>query len=76
MYTHDLGKKKSCFTSLLELFEDNSAKIGYTMDIIFLDFQESFDNVLPKRLMLKERGVKGQEKSLLIKLKDRSKQEQ
>lgn len=46
------------------------------MDIIFLDFQESFDSVLPKRLMLKERGVKGQEKSLLIKLKSGSKQEQ
>lgn len=46
------------------------------MDIIFLDFQESFDNVLPKRLMLKERGVKGQEKSLLTKLKSRSKEEQ
>lgn len=46
------------------------------MDIIFLDFQESFDSVLPKRLMLKERGVKGQEKSLLIKLKSSSKQEQ
>lgn len=70
------GKKKSCFTSLLELFEDNTAKIACSMDIIFLDFQESFDSVLPKRLMLKERGVKGQEKSLLIKLKSSSKQEQ
>lgn len=46
------------------------------MDIIFLGFQESFDNVLPKRLMLKERGVKGQEKSLLIKLKSSSELEQ
>lgn len=46
------------------------------MDIIFLDFQESFDSVLPKRLMLKERGVKGQGKNLLIKLKISSKQEQ
>jgi len=55
-HQHGFTYHKSCFTNLLETFEDwtSSIDLGKSVDMIFLDFKTVFDSVphqrLPKKL--------------------------
>ena len=55
---HGFTYHKSCFTNLLETFEDwtKSNDQGLSTDIVFLDFKKGFDSVLHQRLLIKLRG--------------------
>ena len=55
---HGFTYRKSCFTNLLETFEDWTASIdlGYNVDVVFLDFKKAFDSVAHQRLLIKLRG--------------------
>ena len=55
---HGFTYHKSCFTNLLETFEDwtKSNDQGLSTDIVFLDFKKAFDSVPHQRLLIKLRG--------------------
>ena len=55
---HGFTYRKSCFTNLLETFEDwtKSNDQGLSTDIVFLDFKKAFDSVPHQRLLIKLRG--------------------
>ena len=55
---HGFVKNRSCLTNLLEFLSFVSENVGQgsPIDVIYLDFQKSFDKVPHKRLMLKVRG--------------------
>jgi len=46
-HQHGFTYHKSCFTNLLETFEDwtSSIDLGKSNDVIFLDFKKAFDSV-------------------------------
>ena len=50
-----LQNGRSCLTNLLETFESWTEDVdkGYSVDVIFLDFQKAFDKVPKKRLLQK-----------------------
>ena len=51
---HGFSKNRSCLTNLLETLEEWTDN-GYGLDILFLDYQKSFDSVPHHRLMEKLR---------------------
>ena len=55
---HGFTYHKSCFTNLLETFEDwtKSNDQGLSTDIVFLDFKKAFDSVPHQRLLIKLMG--------------------
>ena len=57
-YQHGFVSKKSCFTNLLETFEDWTLAIdeGFGIDVIYLDYSKAFDSVPHFRLIEKLRG--------------------
>jgi hypothetical protein len=61
---HGFVKNRSCLTNFLEFLEivTNYIDHGYPIDVIYLDFQNSFDRVLHKRLTMKTDafGITGQ----------------
>ena len=61
-HQHGFTYHKSCFTNLLETFEDwtSSIDLGKSIDVIFLDFKKAFDIVPHQRLLkeLKGYGIK------------------
>ena len=50
---HGFTNGRSCLTNLLETFESWTEDVdkGYSVDVIFLDFQKAFDKVPKKRLL-------------------------
>ena len=60
---HGFTNGRSCLTNLLETFESWIEVVdkGYSVDVIFLDFQEAFDKVLNTRLLqkLSAYGIEG-----------------
>lgn len=60
---HGFRHGRSCFTNLLETFENWTEALdkGYGLDILYLDFRKAFDTVPHKRLMLKlqQYGISG-----------------
>ena len=52
---HGFTNGTSCLTNLLETFESWTEDVdkGYSVDVIFLDFQKAFDKVPRTRLLLK-----------------------
>jgi hypothetical protein len=52
---HGFRKQRSCLTNLLEFlqFTRNSVDSAEAVDVIYLDFQEAFDKIPHKRLMMK-----------------------
>ena len=52
---HGFLKNKSCLINLLVFLEEvtNYVDSGYPIDVLYLDFQKSFDKVPHKRLLLK-----------------------
>ena len=60
---HGFTKGKSCFTNLLEFFEDVTSRVdrGEPVDVVYLDFQEAFDKVSHNRLLckVKAHGIAG-----------------
>ena len=57
-YQHGFVTKKSCFTNLLETFEDWTAAVdqGYGVDVVYLDYSKAFDPVPHLRLIEKLKG--------------------
>ena len=57
-YQHGFVSKKSCFTNLLETFEDWTAAVdrGCGVDVIYLDYSKAFDTVPHLRLIEKLKG--------------------
>jgi len=57
-HQHGFTYHKSCFTNLLETFEDwkSSTDLGKSVDVIFLDFKKVFDSVPHQRLLRKLEG--------------------
>ena len=55
---HGFVSKKSCFTNLLETFEDwtLAVDLGYGIDVIYLDYSKAFDSVPHLRLIEKLAG--------------------
>ena len=55
---HGFTYQKSCFTNLLETFEDWTTfnDQGYSVDVVFLDFKKAFDSVPHQRLLIKLSG--------------------
>ena len=60
---HGFTNGRSCLTNLLETFESWTEDVdkGYSVDVIFLDFQKAFDKVPKKRLLqkLSAYGIEG-----------------
>jgi len=60
---HGFRHGRSCFTNLLETFENwtDALDKGYGLDILYLDFRKAFDTVPHKRLIfkLKQYGISG-----------------
>ena len=60
---HDSMKGKSFLTNLLEFFEDVTGRVdrGEPVNVVHLDFQKVFDNVLHRRLVhkVKAHGIGG-----------------
>eukprot|EP00061_Rhincodon_typus_P017528 g46252.t1 len=60
---HGFMEGKFCLTNQLEFFEDVMSKVdnGDLVDLVHLDFQKAFDNMLDRRLtqMVRSQGVKG-----------------
>ena len=60
---HGFRHGRSCFTNLLETFENwtDALDKGYGIDILYLDFRKAFDTVPHQRLMFKLRqyGISG-----------------
>ena len=52
---HGFVRKKSCLTNLLVFMEEvtNYLDSGYPVDVIYLDFQKTFDKVPHQRLLMK-----------------------
>ena len=57
-YQHGFVSKKSCFTNLLETFEDWTAAVdqGCGVDVIYLDYSKAFDTVPHLRFIEKLKG--------------------
>ena len=57
-YQHGFTYHKSCFTNLLETFEDctSSIDLGKSVDVIFLGFKKAFDSVPHQRLLKRLEG--------------------
>ena len=57
-YQHGFVSKKSCFTNLLVAFEDWTAAVdlGYSVDVIYLDYSKAFDSMPHLRLTEKLKG--------------------
>ena len=55
---HGFTYRNSCFTNLLETFEDwtTSIDLGYNVEVVFLDFKKAFNSVAHQRLLIKLRG--------------------
>ena len=55
---HGFVTKKSCFTNLLETYENwtHAVDDGYGIDVIYLDYRKAFDSVLHCRLVRKLAG--------------------
>ena len=55
---HGFTYHKSCFTNLLETFEDWTISVdqGNGVDVVFLDFKKAFDSVPHQRLLIKLRS--------------------
>ncbi|CAM5111563.1 unnamed protein product [Natator depressus] len=73
---HGFWKGKSCLTNLLEFFEGVNKNVdkGYSMDIMYLDFQKAFDKIPHQRLLSKVgcHGIRGKILSWISNwLKDR-----
>ena len=53
-FQHGFISKRSCLTNLLQFIETITDYVdqGYTVDVIFLDFQKAFDKVPHGRLLL------------------------
>ena len=62
---------RSCLTNLLETFESWTEDVdkGYTVDVIFLDFQKAFDKV-PKTRLLQKLSAYGIEGKVLCWIAD------
>ena len=60
-HQHDFIKTKSGATQLLEPIEKwtELSDQGYSVDVIFLDFQKAFDSVPHQRLLKKIHGIRG-----------------
>ena len=54
---HGFVKERPCLTNLLEFFEEVTRKLdkGEPVDVIYLDFQKTFDKVPRRRLLNKLR---------------------
>ena len=67
---HGFTYHKSCFTNLLETFEDWTISVdqGNGVDVVFLDFKKAFDSVPHQRLLFKLRsyGIADVRELLLI----------
>ena len=59
---HGFTKGRSCLTNLLETFESWTEDVdkGYSVDVVFWDFQKAFDKV-PKTRLLKKLSAYGVE---------------
>ena len=57
---HGFVNKKSCFTNLLDVYNDWTLQ-GYGVDVIYLDYKKAFDSVPHCHLMrkLKAYGIDG-----------------
>ena len=65
-HQHGFMKNRSCLTNLLETFEEWTSALdaGYGLDVLYLDYQKTFDTVPYQRLMVKLKWY-GVDKSLL-----------
>ena len=54
-HQHGFIQGKSCFTNLIELFQDwiNAINQGHGVDIVYLDYKKAFDSVPHQRLLHK-----------------------
>ena len=68
---HGFTNGRSCLTNLLETFESWTEDVdkGYSVDVIFLDFQKAFDKV-PKKRLLQKFSAYGIEGKLLCWIED------
>ena len=57
-HQHDFREGKSCFTNLLETFENLNKAVDEKkgVDVIYLDFKKAFDSVPHQRLLCKLQG--------------------
>ena len=68
---HGFTNGRSCLTNLLETFESWTEDVdkGYSVDVIFLDFQKAFDKV-PKTRLLQKLSAYGIEGKVLCWIAD------
>ena len=63
---HGFTYQKSCFTNLLETFEDwiSAIDLGQSIDVVFLHFKKAFNSAPHHRLVMKLEGYGISEKCL------------